>query len=102
MNKKILAKTLLPIAIVAILGGGIASSLILTNCSGSSSFKQLNFFNKQQAVSYVNKNSLYSNHNFSAPETLDDYYSINVLPVEGALLQCINIEDTDINSETND
>jgi hypothetical protein len=32
MNKKILAKTLLPIAIVALLGGGIATSLILSSC----------------------------------------------------------------------
>jgi hypothetical protein len=33
MNKKILLKTLLPIATVALLGGGIASSLVLTSCS---------------------------------------------------------------------
>jgi hypothetical protein len=33
MNKKILAKTLLPIATVALLGGGIASSIVLNSCS---------------------------------------------------------------------
>jgi hypothetical protein len=33
MNKKILLKTLFPITTVAILGGGIASSLTLTSCS---------------------------------------------------------------------
>jgi hypothetical protein len=36
MNKKILLKTLLPIAAVALLGGGIASSLTLTSCSNKS------------------------------------------------------------------
>jgi hypothetical protein len=36
MNKKILLKTILPIATVALLGGGIASSLILTSCSNKS------------------------------------------------------------------
>jgi hypothetical protein len=33
MNKKTLLKTLLPIASVALIGGGIASSLILSSCS---------------------------------------------------------------------
>jgi hypothetical protein len=33
MNKKILAKKLMPIATVVLIGGGIASSLVLTSCS---------------------------------------------------------------------
>jgi hypothetical protein len=33
MNKKIILKTLLPIATVVLLGGGIASSLVLTSCN---------------------------------------------------------------------
>jgi hypothetical protein len=41
MNKKILTKTLLPISTVVLLGGGIASSLILTNCSNSITFKSV-------------------------------------------------------------
>jgi nitrogen fixation protein FixH len=36
MNKKILLKTLLPISTIALLGGGIASSLTLTSCSKKS------------------------------------------------------------------
>jgi hypothetical protein len=33
LNKKIFLKKLLPIATVALLGGGIAPSLVLTSCS---------------------------------------------------------------------
>jgi hypothetical protein len=33
MSKKIFVKTLLPITSVALLGGGIASSLVLSSCS---------------------------------------------------------------------
>jgi hypothetical protein len=36
MNKKILAKILLPISVVALIGGGIASSLALSSCSNKS------------------------------------------------------------------
>jgi hypothetical protein len=37
MNKKILAQTLLPITSITLLGGGIATSLVLTSCSSNSS-----------------------------------------------------------------
>jgi hypothetical protein len=36
MNKKIILKKLLPISLVALIGGGIASSLTLTSCSNES------------------------------------------------------------------
>jgi hypothetical protein len=36
MNKKILLKTLLTTSTVGILGGGIASSLVLSSCSNKS------------------------------------------------------------------
>jgi hypothetical protein len=36
MNKKFLTKTLLPISAVALLGGGIATSLVLSSCSNKS------------------------------------------------------------------
>jgi hypothetical protein len=54
MNKKILAKTLLPISSIALLGGGwIATSLTLTSCGNKSVF--LN--NETKALQYLTKNS---------------------------------------------
>ncbi|MDR2831066.1 MAG: hypothetical protein LBB45_08600 [Methanobrevibacter sp.] len=74
MNKKILAKTLLPIATVALLGGGIASSLVA--CSKKQKVELVNYqlFNsKQDIYDYINKNA----HHPAAPDlsynTLDDY-----------------------------
>jgi hypothetical protein len=52
MNKKILAKTLLPIATVALLGGGIASSLVLTSSS-----KDLTISTQAEAAKYLLKHA---------------------------------------------
>jgi hypothetical protein len=43
MNKKILTKTLLPIASIALIGGGIASSLALTSCSNGTKLTSRNY-----------------------------------------------------------
>jgi hypothetical protein len=54
MNKKILLKTLLPIFVVALLGGGIASSLTLTSCSNNK--KDYIILNTREGViEYLNK-----------------------------------------------
>jgi hypothetical protein len=60
MNKKILAKTLLPISAIALLGGGIASSLTLTSCSKKQNFSILEhdvFNSKAEIYKYINEHS---------------------------------------------
>jgi hypothetical protein len=54
MNKKILLKTLLPISAVTLLGGGIASSFILTECSNS----KITFKNPSEVGSYLSSHSV--------------------------------------------
>jgi hypothetical protein len=53
MNKKILTKTLLPIATVALLGGGIASSLVLSSCGN----KTIILRSKAEVDKYLMDNS---------------------------------------------
>jgi hypothetical protein len=53
MNKKMLLKTLLPIVTVALLGGGIASSLTLTSCGKS----KIIFRSEDDLNSYLSKHS---------------------------------------------
>jgi hypothetical protein len=47
MNKKILLKTLLPISAAALIGGGIASSLVLSSCSSN---KNRDIYDKAYSV----------------------------------------------------
>jgi hypothetical protein len=54
MNKKILLKTLLPISAVALLGGGIATSLTLSGCSS----KKVVLASYMQAKKYLAKNAV--------------------------------------------
>jgi hypothetical protein len=76
MNKKILLKTLLPISVVALLGGGIASSLILTSC-GSKKDLVLKFEDKDEVSSYLAKNQRDLSHNFT--QLSDSGYSGEIL-----------------------
>jgi hypothetical protein len=55
MNKKILLNTLLPISVVGLLGGGIASSLALSSCSSS---KKVVLTSYMQAIEYLAKNAV--------------------------------------------
>jgi hypothetical protein len=54
MNKKILTKTLLPISVVALLGGGIASSLILSSCSKD---KTIVLKSNEEIIQYLQDNA---------------------------------------------
>ncbi|MDR2829810.1 MAG: hypothetical protein LBB45_02040 [Methanobrevibacter sp.] len=54
MIKKTLLKTLLPITSVALIGGGIASSLTLTSCSN----KKVIIKSQKQAIEYLLKNAV--------------------------------------------
>jgi hypothetical protein len=56
-NNKILAKTLLPISTIALLGGGIASTFVLTSCGEKATI--LN--NKAEAISYLQKHKQNTN-----------------------------------------
>jgi hypothetical protein len=56
MNKKILAKTLLPISTIVLLGGGIASTLVLSSC-GNGGNKVVTFTTAAETLEYLEKNS---------------------------------------------
>jgi hypothetical protein len=76
MNKKILAKTLLPIATVALLGGGIASSLVLTSCSKKSDggiIYEGTFNSEDEIINFINNHS--QNLNYTIPEPVGRDYS---------------------------
>jgi hypothetical protein len=71
MNKKILTKILLPISTITLLGGGIASSLILTECSNS----KIIFKNPSEVGSYLSSHSVKlssngSNFNYNPAQQL--------------------------------
>jgi hypothetical protein len=58
MNKKILTKTLLPIASIALIGGGIASSLVACSKKQKVELVAYQLFNsKQDIYNYINKNA---------------------------------------------
>jgi hypothetical protein len=57
MAKQTLLKTLLPIASVALIGGGIASTFVLTSCGEKATI--LN--NKAEAISYLQKHKQNTN-----------------------------------------
>jgi hypothetical protein len=69
MNKKILAKTLLPISTVALLGGGIASSLVLTSCSKKDG--NLTFTNIESINKYLDNHSINPLADYDDPTTID-------------------------------
>jgi hypothetical protein len=54
VNKKILAKTLLPIVSVVLIGGGIASSFVLTSCSND---KEVILSSSVAAENYIRKHA---------------------------------------------
>jgi hypothetical protein len=53
MNKKFLLKTLLPITSVVLIGGGIATSLVLSSCS-----KKVVLTSYMQVIEYLAKNAV--------------------------------------------
>jgi hypothetical protein len=58
MNNKILAKTLLPIASIALIGGGIASSLVACSKQDKIILLEHEIFNsKEDIYDYINKNA---------------------------------------------
>jgi hypothetical protein len=88
MNKKILLKTLLPISAIALLGGGIATSLTLSSCSS----KKVVLASYMQAKKYLAKNAVilpsgsyqYEISAGNYPEIIESQRAIffnNILPV---------------------
>jgi hypothetical protein len=78
MNKKILAKTLLPISTIVLLGGGIASSLVLTSCGNSITFKSVSDVDKYISKHAVKLSTIgdtfYYNNSSGELENSDSFY----------------------------
>jgi hypothetical protein len=73
MNKKILAKTLLPIATVALLGGGIASSLVACSKKQKINLVDYQLFNSNEDIyDYINENASHPSAPDSTYTVLDD------------------------------
>jgi hypothetical protein len=61
MNKKILTKTLLPIATIVLLGGGIAASLVACSKKEKITLLEHEMFNSTEDIyDYINKNASYT------------------------------------------
>jgi hypothetical protein len=73
MNKKILAKTLLPIAAVALLGGGITSSLVACSKQKVELVDYELFNSRQDIYDYINKNASHPSAPDLTYDVLNDY-----------------------------
>jgi hypothetical protein len=74
VNKKNLLKTLLPISVIALIGG-VTSSFVLTSCSKAPppEFENYHFSSKEELKNFIETRKQNLTHVFDSPVNVDNY-----------------------------